>query len=295
MSEDKRHGLLKKQGLTQTELAEIEELAGVCNAYEGLDLKLNWNVLRKRSETEANDFLYYVDGKLVGFLPLFSFNAKEGEISGMVHPQYRRQGIFTALFNAVMEECQRRGLPTVLLIVEQASPGGQAFARRLETTYDHSEYKMVLDKPRLPAQMNERLQFRLAEAEDAPMLTRITSLAFDMPEGEVDWYAAHNVMARSDRFYYVGALDGAVIGKLDVQFAGEQEAFIFGFGVLPEYRGKGYGRQILAQTIQELLANGRRQIALEVSTDNKNALSLYQSCGFEETGSYDYYRLPTGK
>src|SRR5437764_1301216 len=84
----------------------------------------------------------------------------------------------------------------------------------------------VLDEPRLPAQLNERLQFRLAEAEDVPMLARITALAFDMPEEEVDWYSA-NVMERSDRFYYVGALDGAVIGKLDVQIGEEEEAFIF--------------------------------------------------------------------
>jgi len=294
MSGKKQQGLVKKQGLTETELAEIAELARVCNAYEGLDLKLNWNILCKRPETETNDFLYYVDGTLVGFLPLFNFNTKEAEISGMVYPRHRRQGIFTALFNAARQECQQRGVPTMLLIVEQASAAGQAFARRLETSYDHSEYKMVLDEPRLPAQFNERLLLRRATAEDAPLLAHITAVSFDMPEEEVTWYSAQ-ASDQSDRFYYVGVLDGVVIGKLDVLLGGDQGAFILGFGVLPDYRGRGYGRQLLAQTIQEMLASGRSQVALEVATENKNALSLYQSCGFRGTGSYDYYRLPTGK
>jgi ribosomal protein S18 acetylase RimI-like enzyme len=88
----------------------------------------------------------------------------------------------------------------------------------------------------------------------------------------------------------VGDLDGTVIGKIDVHLS-EESALILGFAVLPEYRGQGYGRQMLAHTIQEILKRGRHNIWLEVVTDNKRALSLYQSCGFKETGGYDYYRL----
>jgi len=105
------------------------------------------------------------------------------------------------------------------------------------------------------------------------------------------------VLAHPQHRYYVAVLENVgVIGKLDVSLA-EQAGFIYGFGVLPEYRGRGYGRQLLAYTMQTLLALGKTQIALEVATANKNALSLYQSCGFRETGSYDYYRfsVPPGK
>ena len=148
-----------------------------------------------------------------------------------------------------------------------------------------------------------------------------------MADDQVDWYPAH-ILENSARRYYLATLPNVVIlqypesgskaqddqstpyssslktvytdapngsteviiGKLDVSFEG-QSAFIYGFAVLPEYRGRGYGRQILARTIQELLALGREQIALEVSTENRNALSLFQACGFRETGSYDYYAL----
>ena len=90
MSIHSKHGLVKKQGLTPEELAEIRQLANKCNEQEGLDLKLNWSILAQREQDQTNDFLYYEDGVLVGFLPLFNFNSTEAEISGMVHPAYRR-------------------------------------------------------------------------------------------------------------------------------------------------------------------------------------------------------------
>ncbi|MBO0778312.1 MAG: GNAT family N-acetyltransferase [Ktedonobacteraceae bacterium] len=289
MSTNHNEGLVKRRGLTTTELNEIEHLARLCNQHDGLDLKLNWNVLRSRPHNQLNDFLYYADGQLVGFLALFSFNSQEGEISGMVHPDYRRRGIFNSLFDAARQECHHRGLPTMLLIVEQASPAGQAFAQHLQTTYDHSEYKMILQEPRLPNTPSPRLLFRPARPQDTHILAHITAQAFHMPEREVNWYT-EKVMTEPDRFYFVGDLEGTVIGKIDVSLS-EKEAIIFGFAVLPAYQGQGYGRQILAQTIQQIRAKGQQLIWLEVATENRQALSLYQSCGFKETGSYDYYRL----
>ena len=285
-----KQGFYRAQGLSQTELAEIEQLLHVCNAHERVDLKVKWEMLRSRPRDAINDFLYYEQNVLVAFLGLYSFNPHEAEISGMVHPKYRRKGIFTPLFHAALTECQRRNIARVLLIVEHASTSGQGFVSTLDITYDHSEYKMVLQEPRLPSSFDEHLQFREAREEDIPALTHITALAFDLPEQGVDWYSK-DVLAHPARRYYVGVLKNvAVIGKLDVSL-GNQEAFIYGFGVLPEYRGRGYGRQLLARTIQALFAIRKTQIVLEFATVNKNALSLYQSCGFREKGSYDYYKI----
>jgi ribosomal protein S18 acetylase RimI-like enzyme len=287
---DSKQGLYRAQGLSQTALADIKQLMQGCNIYEGLDLKINLNILSSRPHDEINDFLYYEQDVLVGFLGLYSFNPGEGEISGMVHPGSRRKGIFTALFRAALEECRHRNIVHLLLIVEHASSSGQAFIGSLDTTYDHSEYKMVLEEARLPTSFDEHLQFREAREEDIPALTHITALAFDLPEQGVNWYSPQVLANQQHRYYVIALKNVDVIGKLDVSLT-EQAGFIYGFGVLPTYRGRGYGRQLLARTIQTLLAQGKTQIALEVATVNKNALSLYLSCGFKETGSYDYYMV----
>lgn len=284
-----RQGLYKRQGLTEAELTEIKQLATLCNTHDGLDLKLNMDTLHSRPADQTNDFLYYVDDQLVGYLALFSFNSQEAELSGMVHPKHRRRGIFTALFNEAIHECQHRNIPNILLIVEQASIAGQAFVKKQSVQYHHSEYKMVLQEAKLPSAFDTHLQFRAARLEDAPMMAQITAQAFGMSENEVDWYGK-NVMEQSIRRYYVGVMDGNVIGKLDVVL-GKIQASIYGFAVLPAYQGRGYGRQILAHTIQAIQETGQQHIALEVATENKHALSLYQSCGFKETGGYDYYLL----
>jgi len=291
MSFTYKQGLVRCQGLDASELAEIKQLAELCNQHEGLDLKLNWSTLRSRPVDTVNDFLFYADGQLVGFLPLFSFNAQEGEISGMVHPAYRRRGIFTQLFEAARQESVSRGLSTLLLIVEQASPAGQAFAKGLSTTYDHSEYKMVLGEPQLSAVLSERLLFRVARSADLPLLSRITAQAFAMPDDAINY--TDQLLGQPNQYYYVGEIDGVVIGKIDV-FLTDEAALILGFVVVPELRGQGYGRQILTHTVQELVNMGRQNVWLEVLTENRRALSLYQSCGFNETGSYDYYRLLLG-
>lgn len=284
-----KQGLVECRGLDSVVLSEIKVLADLCNQHDGLDLKLNWKTLHRRPVDQLNDFLYYADGQLVGFLPLFCFNSQEGEISGMVHPAYRRRGIFSTLFAAARQEALRRALPSLLLIAEQASPAGQAFARHLTTTYDHGEYKMVLGKPLLPASVNEHLHFRLAQVTEAPILARITADAFHIPHDDVDWYTEQS-LTRDDCRYYVGEVDGDIIGKLDVSFTGTS-GYIGGFAVVPAYQGRGYGRQMLARAVQAMLAHGQQHIWLEVSIDNEHALSLYQSCGFKATGGYDYYRL----
>ncbi len=289
MTTENKRGLYQRQGLTQTELAEIETLATLCEAYEHLHMKLNWDTLRSRSQDQTNDFLYYENGLLVGFLAFFSFNPSEGEVSGMVQPEHRRKGIFTQLFTAARAECQRRNIPTLLLIVEHNSLSGQGFAASLKPEYQHSEYKMELTEVKPLPPLNPNLHFREAEADEAPILAHITAISFAMSESDVTWYAADRVQNTKNKVY-IAVIDEAYIGKIDVSF-NENEAYILGFGVLPAYRGHGYGRQILAQTVREIRATGQNSIALEVATENKNALSLYQSCGFTEVSSYDYYSL----
>jgi ribosomal protein S18 acetylase RimI-like enzyme len=289
MSTGQIQGLVKKQGLTQAELGEIKLLAELCNRHEGLNLKLNWSILENREQDQTNDFLYYEEGALIGFLPLFSFNSAEAEISGMVHPEYRRRGVFAALYDEARAECQHRGCSRILVIVESTSPAGQAFVQSLEARYDHSEYAMMLKEPRVLTRLEERLHVRPATPEDLLRVTHITARVFDIPENEVHAYSAER-LEQADYGLYVGELDGNVVGKIDVSFRAHG-GLLYGFGVLPEYQRRGYGRQILACTIQEMLARGKTEITLEVSVTNKKALSLYQSCGFEETSSYDYSLL----
>jgi ribosomal protein S18 acetylase RimI-like enzyme len=283
MIEEQRQGLIKRQGLTAADLVEIEHLAHICNTCEGLDIKLNWSMLRSRSSAEMNDLFYYQQGRLVGYLAIYVFNSHEAEISGMVHPDYRRQGIFSMLLRQASEECRWRGVKKFFLIVEQNARSGLAFVTALSAHYHHSEYRMVLSELRTSTSFAPNLEFRPARPDERAILAHITATAF-----EIDEDVASYDFGDSSRRSYVALLNDVYIGKIEVWFD-EQEAFIYGFGVLPEYQHKGYGRQMLVRAVQEVYAMGLRDVALEVEVKNESALALYHSCGFHEISRYDYY------
>ena len=75
----------------------------------------------------------------------------------------------------------------------------------------------------------------------------------------------------------------------------QEEVGIYGFVVRSAYRGRGYGRQMLEETIRTIQARSQKQIMLEVDSQNTNALGLYRSCGFKETTTYGYYNLDIGR
>ncbi|MDE5996384.1 MAG: GNAT family N-acetyltransferase [Eubacterium sp.] len=55
---------------------------------------------------------------------------------------------------------------------------------------------------------------------------------------------------------------------------------------LPEYMGKGYGRQLIEKVINELKAMGFETIFLWVLEDNYRARHFYEKCGFKNSGKY---------
>ena len=59
----------------------------------------------------------------------------------------------------------------------------------------------------------------------------------------------------------------------------------------PMYRGKGIGKKLLKAAEEEMIVKGIKKIRLEVSTNNKCAINLYERSGFRKTAFLkDYYK-----
>src|SRR5437588_3233271 len=238
-------GLVKKQIWTEAELAQVDELLEICNAYEDLSLKLDPAMLRSRPGNETNDFAWYDAGKLVGLLALDDMGSEEKEMTGMVHPDYRRRGIFSALLAAAKEEAKLRGIKRLVLICERFSRSGQAFVAAIGAQYDFSEHKMVLQTFNERGPYPEQLHLHKAEPADVDAITRIISASFGQSEEGARRHIMESMHSPYSQ-YYAGRLGSEPIGCLNL-FAGDKEFAIYGFGILPQYRRHGFGRQMLEQ------------------------------------------------
>lgn len=137
-----KHGLIAKQTLTPGEIAEISRLIDICNAHDELRMRIGMEMLRERRGDEINDFLYYADGQLVGYLEADSYGRKDKEIAGMVHPDFRRQGIFTTLFTVAKEELERRDVRKLIVVCEHKSESGRAFLATTGAHFAYAEHEM---------------------------------------------------------------------------------------------------------------------------------------------------------
>ena len=254
-------------------------------------MKLNWGTLIHRPAGDINDFLYYDHAKLAGCLALYTFNGREAEVSAMTHPDYRRQGVFKHLLAAARSELQQRRIPEFLFICEQASTSGRLCMQAIGAGYDFSEYKMDLQQAVTVATFKPELQLRPATPADLTELVELNGTCFNMPLDATQQNYLAECLTDPNRKVWLATIGDKTIGKIQIS-ATAAETYISGFCLWPEYRGRGYGTVILAQTVAYLLTAGYKAIVLEVATDNQNALTLYERCGFKVTTAYDYYRLP---
>jgi ribosomal protein S18 acetylase RimI-like enzyme len=278
-----------RQTLSGSDLEAIRELAEVCNKNDGIKLKLNWDLLISRQPGNTNDFLHFDDsGKLLGYIAIYNFGMPEAEISGMIHPSCRRNGIFSKLLAYAALECRKRSVKSLLFINDRNSLSGAAFAKSACSAFDHSEHRMELPGSMKPIDVKYPIELRKATASDMDMLTKLNSICFGMNEDESRSYMMEMVTGALE--IYVSVLGGKNIGMLRLNWEND-DLMIYGFGVLPEFRGKGYGRATLAAAVNLSLSRKPAHVGLEVDCVNDTALSLYKSCGFNTIATYDYYRL----
>ncbi len=268
---------------------QLDALAGLERqvvAADGGRLKLEWETLGSRGGERVDDVLWWRGGELAGFLGVYDFGSPV-ELSGMVAPGLRRQGIGAALLDAALGLCAERGATAALLVVPRTSDGGRALAASRGGALHHSEHALALTAEPAGTVTDPHLRVRAAVTDDADAVARLLSEGFAHVSSDV----AAQIAAHPGRTLVV-ELDGEVVGTLRLDRE-QGQAGVYGFVVQSDLRGRGIGRQVLRQVCRAAWGDGVRRIGLEVAVDNEHALGLYTSLGFEPVTTEDYYELAT--
>lgn len=230
--------------LNDSRLAQIKELADECSARDGIKYSPYTG-----GEAE-NDFfaLCHKKKRLVGFA--FLCAGEPAEISGFVHPDFRRRHIFTRMVKDLKKHAKAGAYE---FSGWDGYPGFRECAAAFGASDRREEYLMRFASETLPVCAKA---LRYVRQEDGTLLFFENGKA---PIGRVT-------------LYYDGAL-----------------ANICNVFVEPDFRGHGVGFSMLCFVLSELKGQGVNKIILQVSGSNKPALSLYAKCGFEIADSVVFY------
>ena len=169
---------------------------------------------------------------------------------------------------------------------------------------------------------------REATREDAGIIAQVVAMAIGDQESLYDYcgedylsvlteVAAKDVSQYSWQCAFVAELNGVVAGAIvgydgarlaqlregtfDVLrkrigrvpiIADETEAgeyYLDSVGVLPEFRGLGVGRELIAAFCEKVFAKGYDCVGLIVDCDNPRAEKLYFSLGFRRVGTRQFF------
>ncbi|WP_318614060.1 GNAT family N-acetyltransferase [Sporosarcina sp. YIM B06819] len=268
--------------LTTEQLHAIEVLQKECEQADTIQLKLNWDMLRQRDD-QSMDFFYEENGQLIAYLALYGFGSTV-EVCGMVKPSKRRNHHFSTLWQQALQVIAEKGFRKIILNAPASSVSAKAWLATQHCTYTFSEFQMQWTQQALEA--SEDVVIRLALPTDAAFEIQLDVVAFNMSEEDARHHY-EDVKDRTEEQRFIIVVDGTDVGKIRVSTI-DGESYIYGFAILPEFQGKGYGGKALRNIVKQQHQAGY-SIGLDVEAKNMHALRLYETIGFKTIQAQDYY------
>ena len=261
---------------------DVRALEATVNAFDKIDVKVG------HESVGQNDYAVYEGETLIGYLMLFPYLPNEYEVNALVHPDYRKRGVFTALLETAKQDATANGCEAFTFVIDREAKSGKAVLDHFGATYQFSEYNLVLKKAELFLKPNE-VTLREATPEDRSLIIATLSEAFGDPVDVTE--NIYQQIDTPDRVTYIGEVNGKAVGVIRALLTGEDAASIHAFGVKAGEQGNGYGTKMLKQMVQQLFRMGRTKLELDVETENKAALEIYKRAGFAVNGGYEFYMI----
>ena len=265
----------------------------ICQDQDNLKGSIFVDTTMNFNQEMKSIFLMYDGNELISLLTMFVPTQHEAEITALTLPSQRGKGYFKRLLSKAVEELRKYQIPELLFVIESQSITGKPVISPYAAQYDFTEYSMRLDDRKYVPLASNRLKYLKPREEDLKRLIdtsmRIFEDSFEDTQGMIV-----NIFQSAARDQYLGILNDKIIGMGYSSRDGD-EVSIFGFGIIPELRSKGYGYDLLHLIVEQLRHRGIREIVIEVDSNNTHAFNLYRKFGFQIEIAFDYYRSKTNE
>jgi [ribosomal protein S18]-alanine N-acetyltransferase len=141
-----------------------------------------------------------------------------------------------------------------------------------------------------PIEFHE-LRYRSMNMGDIHRVLEIDLLSFSLPWSEKSYLfeLTKNPSTLALVVEYTPKDNVPLVIGMSVTWIIIDEAHIATIAIHPEFRGFGYGKRLLAETLRQGIERGARMATLEVRASNPIAQQLYQSFGFIVVGRRPHY------
>ena len=268
--------------LSQEELSEAKKLINCCQAFDGTyrDPYLS-NMLNFDPNMPAF-FLYYEKGELVGLLTVYA-DDQDVEVTILVHPDHRRQGIARALYRSFEKETASYPIESVTFQTERVF-----LERHLDFVnnwglVEDEETETWLGKDRRPYPLAtvSNLDVLLADRSYQDQISQLKFQAFSEEHESkevVDRYVAKALKDPESRLYIL-LKNGQVIGTCTVDLSSNTN-YLYGLAIAEFERGQGYGSYLAKSLVNQLIEQNDKEFQIAVEDSNVGAKRLYEKIGF---------------
>ena len=221
-----------------------------------------------------------------------------------VHPEHRKKGLATDLFNCATNRIKELGVKVIHVNIRHdnmiaggilAELGFRIVRQSLELRLDIGSVDYLhLDSP---------IEWRYLQPGQEDELTELQNRAFAGTWGynpnTVETIVFRINLSTSSREDIILAYDkDRAVGccwtgtSCEEGIPSARKGRVHMLGVDPDHRGRGIGRQLMLVGLTRLRGRGLRVAELTADSENKAACALYQSLGFEAEARTLWYEKP---
>ena len=234
-------------------------------------------------------FLANLDHQTVGFLSVYADEPGQAEVSVYVLPDYRRQGIASALLQEFFKIAEKYDLSQIEYISEvKFLAEHPTFAEKFD--YDLKETEIWLEQAagNFPEEEKDDVEVLLGRKEMVAEIAAFQSQIFEMPMDTAIHYASQ-ALESTDSLLYVLKKDGQIVAScsVDITFGSN---YLFALAVDQVFQGQGLGSHLVRSILNDLSGRNAQVCQIVVEAQNTGALRLYERLGFKRKSEAVYLK-----
>ena len=268
--------------LTEQERKAAKALIASCQAYDQTFREPYLSNMLNFNPNMPAFFLYYQEGELLGLLTVYA-DDEDIEVSILVDPSHRREGIARAMYRSFEKEMASYPIRSVTFQTERVFLDGHPDLASHWGLVEDEETETWLGRDRTSYALDSRSDVKvlLADPVYVEEIAQLHYQAFSDPEEtlEVSRRYITEALKDSDGLLYILLKEAQVIGVCTVDLSGNSN-YLYGLAIAEAYRGQGYGSYLAKSVVNQLIEQNDKAFQIAVEDSNIGAKRLYENIGF---------------